>query len=346
MGIILRITVGWVIVLSFQPLFANSLSNGSLASKRQIKSLNIYLMSIPSNDPKVNAIQLNKQLAKVGLPTINVNSPSFKVNLAYMVGFSGSHVIGAEFYDGKHKFCLPCTIGHNNFQWGITKHYLRSLNKSGDYYSYLQCLNHIPGSYIRVSHQKHSTTRFVAIPGKADGREGFYVYTDDKVYFYQAKMPELGQHFTSYLITLPDGVKSAVSFRIPYDPNRTVVQDRELQTREGNRQVLESMRESTDLGTGSRDKKTIESNNVLVRAIANQYENLLEANTLERIGISDSDICKSINICEKVKPLNKAQPDLTKFKTAFNCAVPQQRSNPLNINKANGSEDGSERAVR
>ena len=339
MKITLRAFWGLIITMSIQSLLAENWLDGSLASRVQTRRLNKYLMSIPSNDPKVNALQLNKQLARAGLPTIEVDNPSFRVNLALMVGFVGSNVIGAEFYDGKHKFCLPCTIGHNNFQWGITQHKLTPPHKSGDYYSYLQCLDQIPGAQVRVSDKRSSTTRFAAIPGTAEGKKGFYVYTDSKVYFYQAEMPKIGQHFISYLVTLPDGVKSAVSFRIPYDPDRTSIQDSEFETGEANREFLESTG-GTDLGMGRGDKKTAEANNAILKAVSNQYENLLKADDVAKTRVSHSDICNSMDTCENVKALNGAKPNLLKFRKAFNCVTPQQR-----VDEGNDSKQGSMRTV-
>jgi hypothetical protein len=94
---------------------------GSLSSREQDKILQEAVLSVPSNDPKINAIELNKKLKELGLPLIDVNSPDLKVSPTMENGFAASTLIGAEFSDGKHRYCLPCENGWNSFESGISK---------------------------------------------------------------------------------------------------------------------------------------------------------------------------------------------------------------------------------
>jgi hypothetical protein len=91
----------------------------SVSTIEQERVLHQYLMRIKSNDPRVNANELNKKLKELGLPTVDVNSPSFRFKVSKANGSGGSEIVGAEIRDGKNRFCLPCQTGWNEFASGI-----------------------------------------------------------------------------------------------------------------------------------------------------------------------------------------------------------------------------------
>jgi len=95
--------------------------SGSATSIDDLIKLHKKLMSIPSNDPKVNANQLNRILIEHNLPTIDVANKNFKLYPTTLNMTGMSSVIGVSIEDGKNVFCLPCSEpgGWNSFVWGI-----------------------------------------------------------------------------------------------------------------------------------------------------------------------------------------------------------------------------------
>lgn len=91
----------------------------SLSTTDQEAQLNHSLLKIDPKDPKKIAEALNRELKQMGLPTINTNSPDFKMTLALSRDFFSSHTVGAAFTDGENLFCLPCEKGMNSFESGI-----------------------------------------------------------------------------------------------------------------------------------------------------------------------------------------------------------------------------------
>ncbi len=83
------------------------------------------LKGVPSNDAKENAEALNKKITELNktrdpkLPLIDVDSPTLQITPAYIHGFAGSDLVGAEIRDGKNRFCFPCEKGFNTFAAGV-----------------------------------------------------------------------------------------------------------------------------------------------------------------------------------------------------------------------------------
>ncbi|MEO0335785.1 MAG: hypothetical protein AAF202_05300, partial [Pseudomonadota bacterium] len=165
----------------------------SQISQQQAEELLNHLFTIHSNDPRTNAMALNQKLREMGLPLLDIESDDFSMNLTYLRGIAGSSVVGAEFSDGSIRVCLPCDTGWNSFEYGLVENAMNPIDLSGQYAGHLTCLSQIPKVDYHVSDRKQSPSRFVAIPGSAEGRDGFYAFTDGEAFFYDFDFSPLDQ---------------------------------------------------------------------------------------------------------------------------------------------------------
>jgi len=179
-------------------LHLGTLDKGSLITQDQAEQISKIISSSikPTDgfdvvsDEVINKI--NKKLKELNVPEI-VNSPDLKSHLSLLIGYTGSELVGAGFLDGKNKFCFPCTLGHNNFVWGITPYKKSKRNTGGQFYNTLQCFESLltltAADKNTINSYDYPATRILPIVGKDANRDGFYVVTDETIYFYTAELP-------------------------------------------------------------------------------------------------------------------------------------------------------------
>ena len=100
---------------------------GSIANISQLEILRDVVRSeIKGNrSDRESVAVMNKSLVAQGLPPITYGSRDYNLKGTSINGFAGSTPIGVEIIDGQYKYCLPCTIGWNSFQYGILKYEIK-----------------------------------------------------------------------------------------------------------------------------------------------------------------------------------------------------------------------------
>jgi len=72
-----------------------------------------------SNDDYLTYVnRLNYELERKQLPLIDTDNEVF-LEEVFLNGIIGSDFVGVEINDGLHRYCLPCDLGWNYFDYGI-----------------------------------------------------------------------------------------------------------------------------------------------------------------------------------------------------------------------------------
>ncbi len=286
--------------------------------------------------------QINRTLKKMSLSTIDENSPDLKLDVSSLDGFAGSQFQGVQITDGKSKFCFPCTPEHNLLKWGIVPFVKGPRNPRGDFHQSLKCLETLDdtGYFSRnnINTQNYTGTRFIPIMGRESGRDGFYVVTDESIYFYPVQLPKKilpsQEYEKNYKITLPNGQKTAVSI---------------INNGEANFFASEYTKHSPDaiqgdLGTGAGDKINNNSRAAIRDEIFRQFEKvaLLEktdqyVNTFRLYNVA----CKALNECQADKNTysREIEEKFNQYRTKFKC-----NSSPTSSQGENSSSNNSKSA--
>lgn len=313
------------------------LQAGGLASKEDLRKLSKAVLALPiaqSSQFALNKItqesleankvmvaaELNKTLGALHLPLINSSSPDFKISVATENTFAGSIFAGLTVVDGKNRFCLPCQVGWNNFTWGITSFVTGNRKPNGRFYGALKCFEAldplITDNQNRVNASNLPKTRFIAIPGSESARDGFYVVTDENIYFYPADLPDGSDSANAnktYGIKLPSGQSTKVS--LFYSSKDDLVYASEVSME------AESVR---DLGIGAGDKVTDSAIKALQREARSQLSNLAvpdsdwtkPGSALGKLGCSALAACRN----EKTLDSKKVEDNISEATTALHCS--------------------------
>jgi hypothetical protein len=93
----------------------------SIATEAQLRTLveRIHPHVTKIEDRRQALVELNSLLRAMELPTIDLDSPDLVVRPAYFKGTFTSELVGFGVSDGRHHFCLPCSVAHNGFRYSI-----------------------------------------------------------------------------------------------------------------------------------------------------------------------------------------------------------------------------------
>ncbi len=100
-------------------LFSQTIDGSIVAKESLAQTYRVVLAELNSHATnEESAGRINVELARLQLPQIQFKN--MKIQFSQMSGFDSSDTVGVEITDGVNRFCLPCTLGHNSFAFGIT----------------------------------------------------------------------------------------------------------------------------------------------------------------------------------------------------------------------------------
>lgn len=179
----------------------------SIANKSKLKQLHEVIMEeIESKRSNKDSLRIiNEKIKGLKLPEIDTNSENLKISIAHLSGFASSSDVGAQIRDGKHRYCLPCQIGHNKYMIGVFKYEMSPRNPEGKFYPVLKCFEKIQSQYIGylsgyVNSQNWPQKKFLSAAISNGKHEGALVVTDEEVNFYNYTFPE--DHYSYQKIEL------------------------------------------------------------------------------------------------------------------------------------------------
>ena len=151
---------------------------------------------------------LNKKLLEFNIPTVQLVSEDLSITPVFRNGALSSKQIGLEIRDGKHRYCLPCSTGHNSYISGVFTFEKSKRNKNAKYYPALKCIETIQegnlaylNGYLNIDNWPQK--RF--LPSVIDQNifEGVLIVTDEAIAFYEYLFPDSIYEYQQF--KLPSG---------------------------------------------------------------------------------------------------------------------------------------------
>ncbi|MEW6056295.1 MAG: hypothetical protein AB1540_06745 [Bdellovibrionota bacterium] len=189
---------------------------GSIGDEKQLGELyEVVRKELRSGRPDAESIQiLNQALKERGLPQIETGSKDFSLSPALMVGFASSDIVGVEIRDGRHLFCLPCRVGHNEFRRGLLPWAKSERDPKGPYFA---LINKVAAM---ERYGRNGTTNskvwpdprrvFFVVNEKAD--QGVMVFTDSGIEFFEVAL-SIKSYFEFHVLQPTQGKAFGVVIR-------------------------------------------------------------------------------------------------------------------------------------
>lgn len=178
-------------------LVSTEIAPASVANRSQLKELHTNVMrQIETKTSNAESLaELNAQLKRLSLPEVQIGNDELQVTITPLVSFASSSPVGVEIRDGKNRYCLPCSIGHNDFLIGIVPFQKSARNKTGKYHQALKCFETIQAKYVDglngyVNTENWQQKRFLPAAVVSDHLNGVMVLTDDEVRYFEFQRPE------------------------------------------------------------------------------------------------------------------------------------------------------------